>query len=317
MNNESSNPRIIFFGTPDLAVPVFERLFVTGYVPVAVVTAPDKPVGRKKILTPPPIKEAALAHNVSVLQPATLKDPAFLEVFKALQPDVCIVVAYGKLIPQDYLNLPKFGFLNIHPSLLPEYRGPAPIQTAIKDGKKETGISIMLLDKDMDHGPIIAADTMAIDPDAYYPDVARQLFDHGARMLIDILPKWLAGEITPKEQDHTLATITKLLKREDGKIAWDQDADTISRHIRALSHEPGTWTMWEGATLRIIAAHPATVCLPENPKPGTIISLAGAVAVTTASCPLILETIQLEGGKPLPASEFIKGRPHFIGSMVE
>src|SRR4051812_7471645 len=125
MNKESSNPRIVFFGTPDFAVPVFERLFVTGYVPVAVVTTPDKPAGRKKILTPPPVKVAALAHNVPVLQPVSLKDKEFLEDFKLLAPDLCIVVAYGKIIPSDYLDIPTHGFLNIHPSLLPEYRGPA------------------------------------------------------------------------------------------------------------------------------------------------------------------------------------------------
>lgn len=315
--NSSTNPRIIFFGTPDLAVPVFERLFVTGYVPVAVVTAPDQPVGRKKTLTPPPVKQAADARNVPVLQPSTLNDASFLEQFKLLEPDVCIVVAYGKLIPKIYLDIPRSGFLNIHPSALPEYRGPAPIQGAIMDGKSETGVSIMLLDEKMDHGPIIAARSVALDPKAYYPEIAALLFDQGARLLAEeVLPQWLAGKLTPREQDHAKATFTKLLGREDGKIDWSRPVEAIYNTIRALSHEPGTWTTWNGKTLRIIQARPSTVCPVDNPKPGTVIHTPHATSVMTGSCTLILEKVQIEGGKPLSISDFVRGHADFASAVL-
>lgn len=312
----STDLRIVFFGTPDLAVPVFERLFAYGYVPVAVVTAPDQPVGRKKTLTPPPMKEAAALRSIPVFQPSTLKDPSFLEQFKALQPDLCVVVAYGKLIPKSYLELPKFGFLNVHPSALPEYRGPSPIQAAIMDGKAETTVSVMLLDEEMDHGPVIAARTTAIDPDAYYIEVAKNLFDQGARLLVEILPEWLAGSLKGKEQDHSKATFTKLLDREDGKIDWNQPVEAIYNKIRALSHEPGVWTTWNGKMIRIIAAKPSSVCPINNPQPGTVIHSPHTTAVMTGSCTLILEIIQVEGGTPLPIEDFVRGHADFTTAVL-
>lgn len=314
--DKSKNSRIVFFGTPDLAVPVLKRLSAEGYRPVAVVTAPDQPVGRKKNLTPPPIKEVGNELQIPVLQPPTLKDSAFLEEFKALEPDLCIVVAYGKLIPQNYLDIPKFGFLNIHPSALPEYRGPAPIQAAIRDGRTETAISVMLLDKDMDHGPLLATRQVALDPKKYYPEIAQSLFEEAALLLIETLPQWLAGAIRPVEQDHSKATFTKLLDREDGRIDWKRSADDIFNQVRALSHEPGTWTSWKGKALRILSARSSTVCPIDNPAPGTVIHNDHHTSVMTGSCALILETVQIEGGKALPIAEFIRGHSDLAKAVL-
>jgi len=317
MNKEKSiNPRIIFFGTPDLAVPVLERLVQEGYAPVAVVTAPDQPVGRKKTLTPPPVKTTAEKYAIPVLQPASLKNSVFREEFSSLKPDLCVVAAYGKIIPKDYLIVPEFGFLNIHPSALPEYRGPAPIQAAIRDGKTETAVSLMLLDEAMDHGPIIAAKQAPLDPEGYYPEIAQHLFEQGAQLLIDTLPSWLAGSITPQEQDHAKATVTKLLDRQDGHIDWNQSSKAIFNQIRALSHEPGTWTTWNGKMLRILKARPSAVCPINNPPPGSVVHTDKSTAVMTGNCTLILEQVQLEGGKPALIEDFLHGHSDFASTVL-
>ncbi len=314
MKNDIKQPVIVFFGTPDFAVPSLHKLHKDGYDIGAVVTAPDQLVGRKKLLTPSPVKQAALELGLSVTTPQKLDD-AFFEEFKKLKPDLCIIVAYGKIIPEKYLAIPHLGFLNIHPSLLPKYRGPSPIQTAILNGETITGTSLQIIDKEIDHGPIIAQSQYEIPSTAYYPEVATELSEQGAQLLSESLPNYIGSEITPQEQDHSQATFCHMLSREDGRIRWNQPGEEVYNQIRALSHEPGTWTTWQGKSLRIIKAEP-TMASPSE-TPGTVIKVENSIAIQTSTSPLIVLRMQLEGGKEVSSQEFVIGHPNFIGSKLE
>ncbi len=314
--------KIVFFGTPEFAVPVLGALIAGGYEVLAVTTQPDKPVGRNRDISWPPTKLFADKNNISVLQPKSLKDDAFFNEFKNLNPDICIVAAYGKIIPERYLLVPRYGFLCVHPSLLPKYRGPSPIQGAILDGNTETGITIIIIDKDMDHGSILSTKKYALGKTMYLKEAEKNIWDLGTKLLIETLPKYISGEIKPQEQDHDQATFTKMLKREDGKINWCQSAEKIYNQIRALSEEPGTWTTWNNKILNIrqanhLEAQPLPEVKPQVAKPGTIISIDGQVAVATDKCYLILKTVQLEGKKETDVKSFVNGYPDFINSKFE
>lgn len=314
-STDSKKISIIFFGTPDFAMPALDVLAKAGYG-ITVVTQPDRPTGRKQVLTPPPVKTRALELELPVLQPATLKEDGFFEEFKKINPDVCVVVAYGNIIPDRYLALPRLGFLNIHPSLLPKYRGPSPIQSALLDGEKETGISIILLDSEVDHGPILSQSTYQVPEKSYYPAIAEDLSQLGAGLLADTLSAYASGSLKPREQDHAQATFTKKLESPDGRINWSEPADRIFNRIRALNPEPGTWTSWNGQTLKILEAEPLPFCLPEHRPVGTVFEIQRDIAVQTGDCPISLVKLQLEGAKPLITREFIGGRPKFIGGRL-
>src|SRR3989344_7375138 len=236
-----NNLNIVFFGTPDFAMPVLDALIKNGY-------------------------------NVSHFQTKSLKDEQTFEDFKFLNPDLCVVAAYGKILPARYLDVPKYSFLNIHPSLLPKYRGPSPVQTAILNGdpvveisdaysinkpkshygaSTETGVTIMLMDELVDHGPILAQKTYNLQPTTYNLQASKELFELGAELLVKTLPGYINGELKPKEQDHSQATFTKMFTREDGRINWDDPAQKIYNRIRALNPEPGTWTTWKGKVINI------------------------------------------------------------------
>jgi len=310
--------RIVFFGTSDFAVPALKTLRNNNYEIAAVVTVPDKPVGRKQILTAPPAKLAALELGIPVHQPASLKkDEQFFELLKSLRPDICVVASYGKIIPERYLEIPKYGFVNIHPSLLPKYRGPSPIQTAILNGKTETGITIMVVDKDMDHGPIIAQKECAILKNKYHKEIESELSVMGANLLLNVLPDYINGKIKPAEQNHKKATFTKILSREDGKLVWHDPARKIFNKVRALNPEPGAWTTWQSKTLNILKAEEMITHLNKEKTPGMVVLLQKSIAVKTETCFLNLISVQLEGGKEMDAKSFVNGHPDFIGSQLE
>jgi methionyl-tRNA formyltransferase len=279
---------IVFLGTSEFAVPALQALHKAGF-DVTVITMPDQPAGRKKIITSPIIKLVAEKLGLKVLQPKTLKDDVFFEEFKSLSPDICVVAAYGKIIPERYLSVPKY-FLNIHPSLLPKYRGPTPVQTAILNGETSTGISIMQVDKDVDHGPVFSQKEFAIEPDETYSLLHDRLAEEGSEMLIDVIKN--IETITPREQDHSQATFTKIFERADGRIDWSRSAEEIYNQIRALNPEPGTWTMW-------------------NDK---IINIKKADRIDGK---LTLSAIQLEGKKETTLSEFLNGHPNFDVSQLK
>ncbi len=276
-------------------MPTLEALAKEQYDVGKVVTTPDKPVGRKQIITPPPVKIAAQKLSLNVLQPEKLRDNAeFFEEFKKVKADIAIVAAYGKLIPQEIFNLPEHGTINAHPSLLPKYRGPSPIQTALLNGDMETGITIMQVDNEMDHGPIISNTKIQILNNDTYEVLRDKLAKLGAELLIKTLPDYLAGKIKPQPQDHIQATFTKKFTAEDGEIKLD-DKKAAYNKIRALNPEPGTFIWLEEGSkkmrLKILDAE-----LYENS--------------------LEFKKVQLEGGKPMNAKEFLKGHPNFIESLL-
>lgn len=305
--------RMAFFGTPGFAVPALRALIAHGWPVELVVTAPDKPVGRRAVLTPSAVSVAAGELGIRVRTPVNLKDESFWAEFSEFRPDVCIVAAYGKLIPKRYLDTPRLGFLNIHPSLLPMYRGPSPIQTAILDGATTTGVSIMLLDEEMDHGPIIAQETWDIpggfDAGACETELARI----GAGLLLRILPSYADGSTIPAPQDHAAATFTHKFTRADGRLDWNLPCQAVYNRIRALGDEPGTWTTWNGSVLNIIAAHPAPT---QHAPEGRVVRTEDGIGVGCQTGILMVDRVQPEGGTAMDATAFANGRPEFIGSSV-
>jgi len=254
------NPRFVFFGTPELAVTVLEELRVAGFIPTLVVTQPDKPAGRGRTLTPPPVSTWATEHTIPVLQPKKL-DEEFMQTIKNEQPELFIVAAYGKILPQTLLDIPPKGTLNVHPSLLPRLRGPSPIRSAILLDEKKIGVSIMLLDAQMDHGPIVAQREIPFpdnDPVLSWPpkaSVLENILAHeGGILLAEVLPQWVLGEITPTEQAHDAATFCRMLKKEDGLVDLIHgDPYQNLLKIRGCEGWPSAYTFFErnGQTIRV------------------------------------------------------------------
>ncbi len=248
-------PSFIFFGTSDYAVIVLEALIAEGYIPKLVVTTPDKPAGKHLKLTPPPVKSSAEKHSLEIIQPEKLKDSAVLEKIKSYNPDLSIVVAYGKIIPQEIIDLPKYKTLNFHASLLQKLRCASPIVTSILTIEKNTGVTIMLIDELMDHGPIIMQKEVIVEPwPPTAPELGSRLVGHGAELLISIIPQWVKGEIKPKEQDHTQATYTKKIEKADGLIDITDDPYKNFLKIQAYADWPKTYFFVErnGKQLRVI-----------------------------------------------------------------
>lgn len=309
--------KVIFLGTSDFAVPALKALVKNCFNITAVITQPDKPVGRNKIPASSPVKILAQENNIPVFQPHSLKkDDETFKTFKSLNPDLCVIAAYGKIIPPRYLNIPKHGFINIHPSLLPKYRGPSPIQSAILNGDSETGVTIMLMDEEVDHGPILKVTNCKLQTTSHYEEVEKELAEIGARLLVEVLPKYLDGSIIPHEQQHNQATYTKLLVREDGRIDWKQSAEKIRNQILALNPEPGTWTTWNGKVLNCFESTFFDLRCRTDIEPGTINRVDNQIAVATDKCYLILKTVQLEGGKKMDIHSFINGHPDFLNSKL-
>lgn len=315
MSSEFKNLKIVFFGGPQYTVSALQKLHSEGWPIVLVVTPPDKPAGRGGILASSPLKLAAQKLGITVRTPINLRDEQFWYEFSEISPDLCIVVAYNKIIPKRYLDIPKLGMLNIHPSLLPEYRGPSPIQSAVLDGRESTGVSIMLLDEMVDHGPILAAEPWAIPTTLDSSEIHDELFRVGANLLSRILPEYVDGNLKPTEQNHQQATFTQKFSRDDGRINWSRPADQIYNRVRALSQEPGVWTTWKGEALKIIRAHP--VIEENHDDMGMVSERNEKVVVSTGHGSLALEIIQLAGGRTMSAKEFANGRKDFIGSVLE
>lgn len=306
--------KIIFFGTPEYTLPVLKKLSSIGYKPTAIYAEPDKPVGRDKKITPPATKTFGLENGIPVFQPASLKTEEAFAEFKALAPDICVVAAYNKIIPARWLEAPKFGFINVHPSLLPAYRGPSPIKTPIMNGDKTTGVSIMLIDEQVDHGPILSQKQYEIKDEATSVEVEKDLWEIGADLLALTLPEYIAGHAVPRPQEHEKATFTKKFSRQDGRIDWNKTADEIRNLSRALNPEPGTWTAWNNLTLNIFPA-PKTddsISLP----PGTVLKVGKEIAVACGKGAIILGHIQLAGKKAATARDFVNGHPNFVGSVL-
>ena len=299
--------RILFLGSPSFAVHALEALIAAGHEIVGVVTQPDRPAGRERRLTPPPVKVAAQAHNLPVFQPETLRDPAVIDALSALQPEVGVVAAYGEILRRAVLQIPPLGYLNIHPSLLPLYRGPTPVAGAILAGETVTGVTIMLLDPGMDSGPILAQAVVNLPPTARTGPLTDELFRIGAQLLVETLPRYARGEIEPRPQDHSRATVTKMLKKEDGRIDWSLPAIVIERMTRAYDPWPGAYTFWRGQPLRIISA--AVVANESTASPGTVIgrSERGNPLVQTGGDVLELLEVQPASRRIMSGSAWLVG----------
>ena len=246
---ETKKIRLIFMGTPEFAVPGLTRLIESpNFEIVGVFTQPDKPVGRKQILTPPPIKKLATAHNIKIFQPEKIKTE--VETIKNLAPDLIVVIAYGKIISQAILDIPTFGCLNVHASLLPKYRGAACLNAPILNGDKETGITIMKMEAGLDTGPILRQKKIKLSGTETLEIVHDKLSTLGAELLVPTINDYLAGKITPQIQDDTQSSYIKTLNKEDGKIDWTKSALEIERMIRAYNPWPGTHTASDGKLLK-------------------------------------------------------------------
>jgi len=324
--NQFPKIKTILIGTPSFTENIFSKFYNAlkdKFEIIAVVTAEDKPIGRKQILTPPPIKKWAVENNLPVLQPEKINAPEWIKKIKELNPDLIILAAYGQIIPKEILDIlsprsqGKYGALNIHPSLLPKYRGASPIQTAILNGDKETGVTIILMDEKTDHGDIVAKlKVKSQKSKVTYKELSDKLADAGAELLVKILPDWIAGKIKPKPQDHSRAIFTKIIKKEDGKIDWNKSAEEIERQIRALNPWPGTHTEIKNSKLKILEADPSTT-LGASKKIGEVFLRDEELTVQTGNGILIIKQLQLEGKKPMPIKDFLNGHPEIVGAILK
>lgn len=310
--------KLIFMGTPAFSVPALSALLGAKYDVVAVYTQPDRQVGRGQRLAFSAVKEYALTKGLNILQPQTLKTAEAAEQIKKFKADIAIVAAYGKIIPENILQIPRLGFLNIHPSLLPRHRGATPIPSSILSGDKVTGVSIMLLDAGMDSGPVFKQSEINILDEDTTGTLTEKLSHLGADMLAEVLPLWLDGKIKPQSQDNSTATYTDVLTKEDGRIDWHADAVDIWRRVRAFQPWPGCFTTWGGKNLKILQALP--ISGDNQVETGRIVSVSTpsgiSVRVGCGRGLVELVRLQLEGKNEMLVQEFVRGRRDFIGGLL-
>lgn len=276
--------KIIFIGTPEFGAIILEKLIKSGHKPFLVITETDKPAGRKQTITLSAVKILAEKYNIPVAQPKKIAD--FVSDIKNLKPDLGIIAAYGQILPKEILAIPQYGFLNVHPSLLPRYRGPSPIQYTILNGDEKTGVTIIRISEKMDAGPILAQKEIEISQKETFASLHDKLAKLGAELLIEALSKLSVGKLPPMPQDEIKATYTKILKKDDGKIDWQKPDKEIDRQVRALNPWPGTFTIYNGKRLKILKAD----------------ELGGKLTILQ---------VQLEGKKPTSFEDFFRGHPDF------
>jgi methionyl-tRNA formyltransferase len=312
--------RIVFMGTPAFAATVLKTLIDGRYHIVAAYAQPDKAAGRKQEVQGSPVKLLAQACGIPVEQPSRLDSEA-IERLSGYRPDLIVVAAYGKILPKAVLGLPGFGCINVHASLLPELRGASPVQNALLQGKQETGVTIMLMDEGVDTGDILAQAPVAIGPHDTAPELSARLAETGARLLAETLPAWIERKIEPCKQDASKATLCQLIEREDGRIFWTDDAESVYNRFRALSPWPGIFGFWkrDGQILRLkFHAISFQKRNPQMPRHlGEVFEVGEKVGVQTSSGIIFLDEVQLEGKTRTPVGEFVKGYPQFVGSILQ
>ncbi len=299
--------RLIFMGTPQFAVPILEALIKSGEEILAVVTQPDKPAGRGKKLTPPPVKVLAEKHGLPVLQPSKIKDPAFLAKLKEASPDVIVVAAYGKILPKEVLEIPKFGCINVHASLLPKFRGAAPINWAIIAGEKETGVTIMQMDEGMDTGDILLMEKIPIEEGETAGTLHDKLSSLGAKLIVKALNLLKEGKLTPRKQPEEGVSYAPMLKKEDGLLDFSRPATELANLIRGLDPWPTAYAYFRGKLIKFF--HPRAEKGPSQGEPGEILGLdeEGFLLIGTGEGVLGVKEVQLEGKKRISAEEFVRG----------
>jgi methionyl-tRNA formyltransferase len=314
---------LVFMGTPQFALPSLRALVEAGYEILAVYTRPDRPAGRGLRPQPPPVKVLAQELGLPVRQPQSLRRPEAVEELRQLRPEVIVVCAYGEILRRAVLEIPPRGIVNVHPSLLPRHRGPSPIQAAILCGDQETGVTIMLMDEGMDTGPILAQATLPIEPLDTSGTLSEKLSHLAARLLVETLPRWLKGEISPTPQDHSRATVTRLLQKKDGLLDWQLPAHQLWRAVRAYNPWPGAYSYAAGELIFIWRAWP--LAIDSGHPPGTVVPLAreeaaavpqeagqAAFGVQTGRGILAVIEAQRAGRKSLPSHEFLRGMPQLL-----
>lgn len=303
--------RIVFMGTPEFAVPCLERLIAAHEV-VAVVTQPDRPAGRGRDVHMSPVKQCALAANIPVLQPEKIRRAEAVDALRAYPAEFNIVAAFGQILPQVVLDLPSFGSINVHASLLPRWRGAAPIQAAIRAGDAETGVTIMQMDAGLDTGAMLRWRAIPILPTDTGATMHDKLSQLGAELLMETLPGVLDGTITPIPQPDEGVVFAPRIEKDQGRIVWSEPADAIARTIRAFTPWPGTFTTWDGHGLKVLVGEPMAGSAPV----GQVVLAGNTVAVGTGSGLLAVHRVQLEGRKPAEAEAFVRGYPAFVGSVL-
>ncbi len=307
--------KVAFWGTPDFVVPVLDNLIKHNINIVLTVTQPDKPKKRSSVLLPSPVKEFCLNKNIRCKTPAKIDDE-FIDYFKNQNIDLAIVAAYGQILPKEILDIPQFGFLNIHPSLLPKYRGASPLQAAILNNENETGVSIMLMDEKMDHGPILAQESIFINKNYNIRDLLNKSFLTGSALLVKILPDYLNGKIIPEPQDHDKATFTKLIKKNQGRIDWSKSAQDIHNQIRAYFGWPTSFTFWQGKKLEILESS----IFSKNEKNkllGEVWKSGDKILVRCGCGNLEIISLKLAGKRKMSSTDFVHGHKNFIGSILK
>ncbi len=307
----SDQPRVLFYGSPEFAVPTLEALIDSDYRPVAVVTQPDARAGRGRALRPPPIKSLAAQHGIPAIQPAKLRNRAAIAQIASLRPDLQVVAAYGQIIPKELLDLPRHGSLNVHASLLPRWRGAAPIPAAILKGDAETGVTIMLIDETEDTGSILRQRSTAIGDRENAGQLGQRLAEMGAELLLETLPDWLGGAIEPQAQDSELATRARRIRKQQGRVDWSQPAQQIARHVRAYTPWPAATTTLGATVIRITEAE-AEAERATSP-PGSIVALNDGIEVATGSGSLRITRLQRAGKREMSAQEFARGAGNLVG----
>lgn len=314
------NLKIIFFGTPKFAAGVLNSLINNNFNIAAVFTQPDKKLGRRQEIVFSPVKKLAIENGIKVFQPTNLKDIKVIREIKAVGADLFVVAAYGKILPKEIIEIPKYGAINVHASLLPKYRGASPVQCAILAGEKETGITLMLMNEKMDEGDILIQEEIKIGENETVEKLMERLEGLAARMIVKFIPNWIKGKIKPVPQNHKKATYCKPILRQDGKIDWNSDADEIYRKWRAYHPWPGIYAFYKTKNsfkrLKLIKIG-VLPNIETGEKRGKIIKYNHNIAVQAKNGLIILKKIHLEGKKETEVDEFLRGDASFIGSSLK
>ncbi|MEK3915345.1 methionyl-tRNA formyltransferase [Paenibacillus sp. FSL H7-0331] len=308
--------RIVFMGTPEFAVPALQVLVNYSAIEVVgVVTQPDRPVGRKRLLTPTPVKEEAIKHGIPVLQPEKLRRPESVEELRELQPDLIVTAAYGQILPKSVLAIPRLGCINIHASLLPRYRGGAPIHHAVMNGDTSTGVTIMYMAEGLDTGDMISSVELAIRDSDTTGTMFNKLSAAGAQLLLDTLPDLLAGRIQAVAQNHEAAVYSPNVSREQERIDWSRPAISLWNQVRGLNPRPGAYTTWNGEVLKIWSCDKPNQSEVAN-TPGTVVAISEqGIQVATGTGILTITELQPAGKKAMQAAQFVLGGRLVVGTV--
>jgi methionyl-tRNA formyltransferase len=309
--------RAIFMGSPAFAVPALEALVAEKYYIAAVYTQPDKKGGRGQQLVACPVKAAAMRYDLKAVQPERINDASELEYISALNPDIIVVAAYGKILPDEILTMPRHRCINIHPSLLPKYRGPSPVAAAILNGDPTTGVTIMLVETKVDSGPILNQREEPVLAQDTTESLSDRLSRVGARLLVETIPGWVEGNIRPIKQDDSRAAYTRMITKEDGRLDWSEDAVQLWRKTRAYFPWPGCYFPWKGMRVKVSKAVPVNAgARGPNGLVAELVDAPARLAVQTSDGLLGLLSLQPEGKREMPAADFLAGHRNFVGSLL-